>query len=263
MELHSVPRLSLFHAQKQIRQSPDLLCSFLRSGFTTLCVMATHRNVAVSKNLSGCFDVERIRDSNSGTVSELCQGPRGNTRPIDCSSECLLQGRTTINPTENFFPLSLFLSFINPQLGEDGCVGLFVQQPREQCGLCVGTDEDPETFVFVIVLVLGEIDQPHFPGAIDHSGCKLGEFSTSRTCMEESHDECPDEWREMWKSLLHDFPRDRPRSATGFSPATSRLQRFDRHESLEHINRNEFTRNSSPENLSGAASDRVDRVACE
>jgi hypothetical protein len=141
MVLHSVPRLSLFHAQKQIRQSPDLLCSFLRSGFTTLCVMATHRNVAVSKNLSGCFDVERIRDSNSGTVSELCQGPRGNTRPIDCSSECLLQGRTTINPTEKFFPLSLFLSLINPQRGEDGCVGLFVQQPREQCGLCVGTDE--------------------------------------------------------------------------------------------------------------------------
>jgi hypothetical protein len=44
--------LSLFHAQKQIRQSPDLLCSFLRSGFTTLCVMATHRSAAVSKNLS-------------------------------------------------------------------------------------------------------------------------------------------------------------------------------------------------------------------
>ena len=86
---------------------------------------------------------------------------------------------------------------------------------------------------------------------------------TSRTCMEESHDECPDEWREMWKSLLNDFPRARPTSATGFSPATSRLQRFDRHESLEHINRNEFTRNSSPENLSGAASHRVDRVACE
>ena len=107
MELHSVPRLSLFHAQKQIRQSPDLLCSFLRSGFTTLCVMATHRNVAVYKNLSGCFDVERIRDSNSGTVPELCQGPRGNTRPIDCSSECLLQGRTTINPTGKFLALSL------------------------------------------------------------------------------------------------------------------------------------------------------------
>ena len=67
----------------------------------------------------------------------------------------------------------------------------------------------------------------------------------------------------MWGSLLQDFPRGSPTSTTGFSPAASCLQRFDRHESLEHINRNEFTRNSSLENLSGAASHRVDRVACE
>ena len=129
--------------------------------------------------------------------------------------------------------------------------------------MCLRADENPATFVLVTVLVLVEIDHPQFLGAIDHSGCKLGEFSTSRTCMEKSHDECPYEWREMWKSLLQDFPRDRPTSANGFSPAASWFQRFDRHESLEHINRNEFKRNSSPENLSGAASHRVDRVACE
>ena len=87
--------------------------------------------------------------------------------------------------------------------------------------MCLGADENPALFVFVTVLVLVEIDHPHFPGAIDHSGCQLGEFFTSRTCMEESHDECPDEWQEMCKSLLHDFPRDRPASATGFSPAAS------------------------------------------
>ena len=90
-------------------------------------------------------------------------------------------------------------------------VRLNFQQEREQCRLCLRADENPATFVLVTVLVLVEIDHPHFPGAIDHSGCKLGEFSTSRTCMEKSHDECPYEWREMWKSLLQDFPRDRPR----------------------------------------------------
>jgi hypothetical protein len=52
------------------------------------------------------------------------------------------------------------LSPINTKRGEDWFVGLIVQQKRERCGLCVGSDENPTIFVSVTVLVLLKIDHP-------------------------------------------------------------------------------------------------------